>query len=369
MNQATLDPTHDHPQHTLLAGGQILVGDALDRLRELPAASVDTVVTSPPYFRLRNYGVEGQIGAEETVDGWVIALVSVLDEVARVLKPEGALWLNLGDTYSRRPDHGAAPKGLVLAPERLLLALNQRGWSCRNKVIWAKPNPMPASVKDRLSATWEPLYLLTRSKAYFFDLDAIRVDGRSSRLKPTKVGAHTKHGATGPERPSWAGPNAGNNSGLSAMKARGQSTHPLGKNPGDVWQIATAAYRGAHFATFPEALVERPLRATCPERVCTTCGTAWRRAPYIEALGKVAVAGALRKSCGCGSRDWHPGTVLDPFLGAGTVAVVASRLGRRWIGIELNPAYARIAEDRIATSTSAAGRQKNEDNHLTRKES
>lgn len=364
MNQSTQQHTQTRPPE--LPVDEILVGDALEQLKRLPTASVDTVVTSPPYFRLRNYGVDGQIGAENTIEQYLDALLAVLDEVARVLKPAGSLWLNLGDTYSRHHTHGATPKGLVLAPERLLLGLNERGWSCRNKVVWAKPNPMPASVKDRLSATWEPLYLLTRSKSYFFDLDAIRVDGRSTRLKPTKVGARTKHGATGPERPSWAGPNAGNNSGLSAMKARGQATHPLGKNPGDVWSIATAAYRGAHFATFPEALVERPLHATCPERVCTSCGTAWRRAPHIAALGRIAVATALRKSCGCPDRHWQPGIVLDPFLGAGTVAVVAKRLGRRWIGIELNPAYARVAEDRIAAASSAA--HPNEVNHLTRKE-
>jgi DNA modification methylase len=345
-------------------GGEILVGSALDRLRDIPTGSVDTVVTSPPYFRLRNYGVNGQIGAEDTVDEWVNALVAVLAEVARVLKPAGSVWLNLGDTFSRREAHGAPPKGLVLAPERLLLALNASGWSCRNKVIWAKPNPMPASVKDRLSATWEPLYLLTRSKGYFFDLDAIRIPGRSNRGRPTRTGADTKHATTGTGRPSWAGPNAGNNSGLPAMKARGQSTHPLGKNPGDVWQIPTAAYRGAHFATFPEALVERPLRATCPERVCVACGTAWRRAPYIEAVGRLAVAGALRKSCGCESRDWQPGLVLDPFMGAGTVAVVAKRLGRRWRGIELNPAYARLAEGRVGAADGPKASQPPEPTHI-----
>jgi DNA modification methylase len=346
------------PTNNDLPTERVLVGDALDRLRDLPTASVDTVITSPPYFRLRNYGVQGQIGLEESVDQWVAALRDVLHETARVLKPTGSVWLNLGDTYSRATKHGAAPKGLVLAPEKLLLALEADGWSIRNKVIWAKPNGMPASVRDRLSCTWEPLYLLTRSPSYFFDLDAIRIPAKSSLKRPARFGPATKYATTDGKRPAWSGPAAGVNSGLSAMKARGVTSHPLGKNPGDVWTIPTASYRGAHFATFPEALVERPLKATCPERVCAACGTAWRRAEAAHELGSLAVLGTLRKSCGCGGRTWHPGVVLDPFFGAGTVGVVAERLGLRWVGIELNEDYAKQARKRIATAsqTSPKGR-------------
>ncbi len=335
-----------------LPTGQILVGDAVTRLRELPAGSVDTVVTSPPYFMLRNYGVDGQIGLEGTVEDWVQALLAVLREVARVLKPGGSLWLNIGDTYARHERHGALPKGLVLAPERLLLALISEGWMVRNKVVWAKPNPMPASVQDRLSTTWEPLYLLTRDRRYLFDLDAIRVPARSQLNHPTTAGSGTKYGMRSKARPHWSGPLAGSNSGLEQMKARGVSSHPLGKNPGDVWTIATAAYRGAHFATFPEALVERPLLATCPERVCQGCGAAWRRARVVRSLGSLAVLGALRKSCGCVDRAWQSGIVLDPFMGAGTVGVVAERLHRRWIGIELNPDFAQLATRRIRAVNS-----------------
>ncbi len=331
--------------------GQVLVGDASTRLSELPPNSVDTVVTSPPYFLLRDYGVPGQIGAERTVDEWVANLVAVLEEVARVLKPTGSVWLNLGDTFSRHDRHGALPKSLVLAPERLALALITTGWRVRSKVVWAKPNPMPASVRDRLSSTWEPMLLLTRERHYFFDLDAIRIPARSHLNGPSKIGANTKYAAAPNERPRWSGPLAGSNSGLPAMKARGASSHPLGKNPGDVWTIPTAAYRGAHFATFPEALVERPLRATCPERVCRSCGQPWRRAPVARALGMVAVLGALRKSCGCSGRRWRPGVVLDPFMGAGTVALVAERLHRQWVGVELNPRFAAMAEERAAAGS------------------
>ena len=341
-----------HPAE--LPVNRVLVGDAAKRLRRLPAASVDTVVTSPPYFLLRDYGVDGQIGLEDTVAGWVDHLVDVLDEVARVLKPQGSVWLNLGDTYARQPRHGATAKSLVLGPEKLLLALSERGWIVRNKVVWAKPNPLPASVRDRLNTTWEPLFLLTRQRDYFFDLDAIRIPPRSTLNGPTVAGATTKYGVRAKGRPEWSGPLAGNNSGLEKMKARGLASHPLGKNPGDVWTIPTAAYRGAHFATFPEALVERPVRATCPERVCRTCGSAWHRAPVERALGSLAVLGQLRKSCGCSDAAWQPGVVLDPFLGAGTVGVVAERLHRRWLGLELNPAYARQAGARIRERRTAA---------------
>jgi hypothetical protein len=134
------------------------------------------------------------------------------------------------------------------------------------------------------------------------------------------------------------------------MKARGVTSHPLGKNPGDVWTVPTASYRGAHFATFPEALIERPLKATCPERVCATCGLAWRRADAAHYLGSLAVLGTLRKSCGCDRREWQPGVVLDPFFGAGTVGVVAERLNRRWLGVELNTKFVQQALRRIESS-------------------
>ena len=219
------------------------------------------MVTSPPYFLLRNYGVDGQIGLEASVHGWVDHLVAVLTEVARVLKPTGSVWLNLGDTYARNLRHGAMPKSLVLAPERLAVALVTSGWRVRNKVVWAKPNPMPASVKDRLSSTWEPMLLLTREARYFFDLDAIRVPARSQLNGPSVVGKHTKYATRPNERPRWSGPLAGNNSGLEAMKARGNASHPLGKNPGDVWTIPTAAYPRRTLRHLP-----RSTRRTTPAR-------------------------------------------------------------------------------------------------------
>lgn len=326
----------------------VLVGDARDHLAQLPARSVDTVITSPPYVALRNYGVAGQIGAEPDADAWVNDLREVGRHLARVLKPSGSWWLNLGDSYSRHPRAGAPPKSLLLAPERLALALLTDGWTIRNKVIWAKTNSMPNSVADRLACTWEVVYFLVRSPSYHFDLDAIRIPHRSpSRGRPTG-NPNAVYPPAGAGPPSWAGPLAGSNSGLARLKAQGLSGHPLGKNPGDVWPMATANFRGEHFAVFPTDLVRTPLLATCPERVCARCGVPWQRDPR-RTVGRLAVHGELRRGCRCRAST-VPGVVLDPFFGAGTVGVVAEGHRRDWVGIELNPAFAVIARERIGGS-------------------
>jgi site-specific DNA-methyltransferase (adenine-specific) len=320
--------------HRSLPRGEVLLGDARQLLDTLPAASVDTVVTSPPYHLLRRYGSgPGEIGTEPNVVGYVNEIVAVCDELERVVKPTGSLWLNLGDSYSRAHRYGAPPKSLLLAPERVLLGLADRGWTVRSKVVWAKPNPMPSSVRDRLSCSWEPLYLLTRSRHYYFDLDSIREPHRSSRAPIRRAPVGVKYG--GGKRPAWAGPLAGANDGLLKARAEGRAGHPLGKNPTDVWRVATAGYRGSHFATFPPALIERPIKATCPELVCAKCGIAWNRND-----------GEHLARCQCDAPA-RAGTVLDPFMGSGTTAVVAERLGRDWLGIELNPEYRELALQRI----------------------
>ncbi|MFL6136717.1 MAG: DNA-methyltransferase [Frankiaceae bacterium] len=310
----------------------ILIGDALTRLRALPTASVDCVVTSPPYYQLRDYGVTGQLGLEANVDDWAEALRLVLAEVGRVLAPTGSLWLNLADSFSRHPRYGASAKSLLLAPERMLLALAEDGWLVRNKVVWAKPNPMPNPVRDRLTLTYEVVYLLVRGPRYFFDLDAIRAPVG----KPVER-MHARHA-------SWAAPLASDRDWLKRPGAD-RSGHPLGKNPGDVWTIPPQPFRGAHFATFPEALVRRPLLATCPEAVCTACRQPWRRRPSA-----VAQPGPL-KPCGCDAPA-VPGLVLDPFFGTGTVGVVATQLGRDWLGIEPSPAYAELARQRLGHNST-----------------
>lgn len=303
----------------------ILVGDAAERLAGLPPSSVDCVVTSPPYFQLRDYQVRGQLGMEPTVAGWVAGLRQVCREVARVLVPTGSLFLNLGDSFSRHPKYGAPTKSLLLAPERLLLALAQDGWIVRNKLIWAKTNPMPSSVTDRLSLTYEPIYFLVRQKTYFFDLDAIREPHKSTAAKRARVPQQ--------QPPVWAGPLAASRNGLRRARAAGEPGHPLGKNPGDVWSIATRGFPGAHFATFPPELVRRPILATCPAVVCTACGQ-----------GQKISTGTLQCDCHAPARR---GIVLDPFFGTGTVGLVAQELGRDWLGIELNPEYVRLAEERL----------------------
>lgn len=287
--------------------GTILEGDAVEMIQTLPPESIDCVITSPPYFRLRDYQVKGQIGAEGTVEEWVSELRAVAAALHRVLRPSGTFWLNLGDSYSTHQGDGAPRKSMLGAPERVMLALVEDGWTVRNKVVWAKTNPMPTSVRDRLSTTHEVIFLLTKSVKYYFDLDAIRQPHRSRPPKRHDAPRPGKYASGSP----WLGANSDGDDGLRRLKARGLVGHAKGKNPGDVWRFATAHYTGAHFATFPPSLVERMMRAGSPKG----------------------------------------GIVLDPFMGAGTTAVVAEREQRQWLGIELNPrfiaqSYRRIEEAR-----------------------
>jgi len=329
----------------------IIVGDALEELRRLPSGSIDTVFTSPPYFNLRRYQMPGkEIGAEATVDEWVSDLRAVFAEVHRVLVPTGSLWLNLGDSYSRHQRFGAPPKSLLLGPERLALALIEDGWILRNSGVWAKTNPMPSSVRDRLSCTWEHLYFFTKQNRYLFDLDAIRIPHRTPVTKPNSK-------ATSYLPVEWQAPLGSDNDGLVALKQQGSVGHRLGKNPGDVMRLATASYRGAHFATFPTSLVDQPIRATCPQRRCAEC-----RRPTVRAIGRTAIKAATACQCRAGQET---GIVLDPFIGSGTVAIAAEAQGRHWLGIELNPDFAALAADRIEKARSRAppGERRNHQNN------
>jgi site-specific DNA-methyltransferase (adenine-specific) len=226
------------------------------------------------------------------------------------------------------------------------LALVRDGWTLRNQVIWAKSNPMLSSVTDRLSTTHEVVYFFTWSRSYYFNLDAIRQPLLTTRRQTTRDPSRTypppDAGAAG--RQGWT---LNDNRGLSRLKASGLAGHPLGKNPGDVWTLPTAGFRGGHFAAFPLALAERPLLATCPERVCSTCGHAWQRGLERQG-GRLLAVGELQPTCQCGAKG-VPGLVLDPFMGTGTTALAAEKHGRDWLGIELNPAYAAMAEERITT--------------------
>lgn len=323
----------------------ILAGDAAGVLERLLPESVDCVVTSPPYFQLRDYGAPGQLGHEDTIDAYVASLGPILRQLGRVLKPQGALWLNCGDGYARTRRSGAPLGSLLLAPQRLALALAADGWLVRNVCIWHKPNPLPQSAADRLSPTYEVVLLATRRRRYFFDLDAIRVAHRSAGR------AVRRHSEIGRRY-------QGGNSGLGKLKVLGRVGNPNGKNPGDVWTIPTATDRAGHQATFPEALVERPIMATCPERICVQCDRPWTRPTRVltvhtaEGSRTVRKAGPLQR-CDCFAPA-RPGVVLDPFFGTGTVGAVAERLGRDWLGIELNPAYVELARRRLGLDRRTA---------------
>lgn len=322
-----------------LSRNRVLVGDAAQTMRRLPDASVDMVLTSPPYFRLRDYAVQGQLGLEPSIDDWVAELAIVATEVERVLVPTGSFWLNVADSYATHLREGAERKSLLLGPERLALRLTADGWRLRNKIVWQKANPVPSSVRDRLTCTWEALYVFVRQPYYYFDLDAIRVAHTSPPGKRRPIPSARR------QRESWLGPNAGSNAWLRALKASGLVGHPLGKNPGDVWRLASSSYRGAHHSTFPTALAERAILAGCPELRCGSC-----RRPYLRPLLRTSAASAWRgdltASCSCPPMP-ERGLVLDPFIGSGTTGLVAEQLRRDWLGIDLNPDYARLARQRI----------------------
>jgi len=307
---------------------RILIGDCIERLRELPGESVHCCVTSPPYAGLRDYGEDGQIGLEAVQDclGWatgetcgecyVCRMVAVFREVRRVLRDDGTLWLNLGDSYNGSGgaggDYGKGgikegqpkypgrrlaslkPKDLCMIPARVALALQADGWYLRQDIIWHKPNPMPESVRDRCTKAHEYVFLLSKSGRYFWDQEAVK--------EPVAGTAHARGNGVNPKAKANAAGCKQNESFSAAVSGLVDV-----RNVRSVWTIGTKPFSEAHFATFPPELPERCIKAGCPE----------------------------------------DGTVLDPFFGAGTTGLVADRLGRDCIGIELNPEYAEIARKRI----------------------
>lgn len=315
-----------------MSNATILVGDVRQRLSELPDGAVRCVVTSPPYWGLRDYGHDGQLGLEQTPEQYVAGMVEVFREVRRVLANDGTLWLNIGDSYSsgnrtrkvvptiRRSDfdpasglqarlngiavrppvvEGLGQKQLVGIPWRLAFALQADGWLLRQDIIWAKPNPMPESVTDRCTKAHEYLFLLTKQPRYYYDHKVIKEPVSEVSLKRAEYGWDS-------DRPSTKNASMGG-AGIHVEKMGTRFVNPEDRNKRSVWTVTTKPFRGAHFAVMPEALVEP----------CILAGSA-------------------------------PGdTVLDPFSGSGTVGVVALRNGRDYIGTELNPEYAQISEARI----------------------
>ena len=296
-----------------MANCRIIQGDALAELRRLPADSVDCCVTSPPYWGLRDYGVSGQQGLEKTPKLYLAGMVAVFREVSRVLRDDGTLWLNLGDSYGggngeksksvKQSSNGGTsnafagcgmPKQLLGIPWRVAFALQADGWWLRQDIIWHKPNPMPESVTDRCTKAHEYIFLLSKSARYYYDQEAVAEpseypeDDRKSRQ------CAEDYLSQGVEQR------------IATMNPNGAHAYPT-RNLRSVWTMPTQGYSEAHFATFPEELARRCILAGCPA----------------------------------------DGLVLDPFSGAGTTGLVALKLGRRFLGIELNPKYVKMAERRI----------------------
>jgi len=303
---------------------KIHLGDSLEILKQIPDEFVDCAITSPPYFNLRNYGIDGQIGLEETPEEYINKLVLVFREVRRVLKPQGTFWLNIGDSYSgsgkgRNPDgtvhvsalmakqgtsagtimgnikggivpEGLKPKDLIGIPWELAFALRADGYFLRQDIIWEKPNPMPESVKDRFTKCHEYIFLLSKNQHYYFDNEAIK------ELTVTKDNSLRNRDVT----------KLNNTPGRSKMKGLRTNNYDF-RNKRSVWTVPTTPFRGAHFATFPKALAEIMIKAGCP-------------------IGGIA---------------------LDPFGGAMTTCVVAKELKRKYIAIELNPEYIKMGQRRL----------------------
>ena len=368
---------------------RILVGDALARLRELPDDSVHCVVTSPPYWGLRAYkGDPGMIGLEPTFDAHLANLIRVFREVRRALRSDGTLWLNYGDAYWSNPSNGRGAaswlkaKDLMLMPARVAMALQEDGWWLRSEIIWHKPNPMPESTTDRPTSAHEKLHLLAPSARYFYDAEAVRTDiGEGTLARFGAAGATTFRSSDDYRSDKQRG-HQRRHDGLTdrwdSMTKAGQQAG--GANLRNVWRIATAPYKGAHFATFPPALVEPCVKAGTSERgVCAECGAPWEREVERKFVHQPDVSrergmkggpgqkpldengrwdGVPRGSLSVKTTGWSPAcecdaeavpaVVLDPFGGAGTVGLVADRLQRDAILIEISPDYADMAKRRIA---------------------
>lgn len=297
----------------------ILEGDAVEKLKTLENKSVHTCVTSPPYFGLRDYGTAGQIGLEQTPEEYVEKLVSVFREVRRILRDDGTLWLNIGDSYAGdRKSTGCKPKDLIGIPWLLAFALRADGWYLRQDIIWQKPNCMPESVRDRCTKSHEYIFLLSKRPRYYFDAEAISepIAGASTKRYMQNIeaqkGSDRQQGKTNGNMkavlPRFGGSKYGDNTMEEFRTKSGAKYIPtLKRNKRDVWTIGTGGFKGAHFAVFPEKLVEPCILAGCP-------------------VG---------------------GTVLDPFAGSGTTGVVAKKLGRKFVGVEINPEYREMAIARI----------------------
>tara|TARA_R100001015_G_C4629844_1_gene191000 strand:- start:1273 stop:2295 length:1023 start_codon:yes stop_codon:yes gene_type:complete len=326
-----------------------LHGNCLDKLKELPEQSINTCITSPPYFGLRNYqDEEEQLGLEDTPEEFVENLVNVFREVKRVLRDDGTVWLNLGDSFLPN-------KQLGCIPFRVALALQKDSWILRQDIIWHKPNPMVESVKDRCTKAHEYIFLLSKNKKYYFDHGAIKEDG--------VIKAGTKGAKGSEERQNQKGVNA---------RPPEYKIYDGKRNKRSVWRITTKPFKGAHFATFPPDLIEPCVLAGCPEKVCADCEKPYKRiiqkpkplevernkrsGTNDRKIGGVwdkynrenpPIDLGMQKQCQCETNETKPGTVLDPFGGAGTTGLVAQQHNRNAVLIELNEEYIALAKKRV----------------------
>jgi DNA modification methylase len=394
---------------------RIIAGDCIKGLLTLPDASVHCCVTSPPYWGLRDYGHDGQIGLEETPEAYVARMVEVFREVRRVLRNDGTCWVNLGDSYcggggyapdapcnkrraegeswgamnafstregearkKSRPGYtppGLKAKDLVGIPWRVAFALQADGWWLRQDIIWHKPNPMPESVRDRCTKAHEYVFLLTKSERYFYDAEAVSEAainaGRIYRPGPKSLSRGQADGR-GVKR--------------SGNANKSEFEYAATRNRRSVWTVTTKPYSGAHFAVMPADLVEPCIKAGCPEQCCSMCGAGYERIAAkqkrfesgsgrsgnaIEGKQDLAASDTnstpdIRKgpvvsvqtigwapACDCAASGTISGTVLDPFAGSGTTLAVAAELGRSGVGCELNPEYIALAERRIKDARSS----------------
>ena len=314
-----------------------LIGDAKEKLQELPADHVQTAITSPPYFGLRDYEKENQIGLEESIDDFVENLCNIINETGRVLRSDGTFWLNMGDTYhtGNIESGDIKPKDQCLVPHRVAIELQRRGWYVRSTVIWYRTTAPPESVKDRPTNAHEYFFLLSQSKKYFYDHFAIK--------EPMKTGA-------------------------------GGSL----KNKRDVWPVPGASFGGDHFAVMPLKLVEDPIKASTSKKgQCADCGAPIKRTierggvaykdagnrKRAEAPGSKITKGhnsvfqegviqnektsGWEPTCDCDTEETEPQVVLDPFCGSGTTGIAALKHGRKFVGIDLNEEFVDIAKERI----------------------
>lgn len=302
---------------------KIICGDALDVLRTLPAKCCRCCVTSPPYFNLRDYGVHGQLGLEPTMQEYIIRLVEVFTEVKRVLTDDGTLWVNIADGYagSGKAKSSLPAKNLMLIHQRFVIAMQDAGWIVRDEVVWAKPNPMPESVRDRMTASTEKIFMFTKRPKYFFDSTAAiepavgfnnePVAGSLGNLGNAQSRRRNKGNRKTYRGGKYTNQNTFDNSARLEANSHGNSVNENGtRRMRNVWNIATATGGSKviiHYAKFPDELAKRCILLSTVEKEC----------------------------------------VLDPFVGSGTTCRVANRYGRQYIGIDLNPAYCKAAEAEI----------------------